>query len=405
MSETDVLLKLLCHVYTRAFARTVVCVELDDDGSLQYVPMGDLLPMVWKLEQQGMIRIADEGVSRVSLTLTYRGLREAEDALSENDPDGEAAQRRSWRMDALRGLHETLGDDTSEDTSWASLVKRHAIPTKEATGILGYWLHFGSVDDTRQRDEGPYVRLTARGVHEARWIKDHPDATLAELGAQFVLPTAVLSSTIPDEDATREACVFRRSGGGWEISYEGESSSYGDLKGLAYLHMLIGQPRKPLHVFDLIAAIDNVAPEGSLSPGVSAAVAAEEMSEGHLADAGEIMDDKYIDSIKKAVSEMQERIERAKLSDEVKLEERLENEKEQLVDMYRRSLNLEGETRTAGDPSEKARKMVSRAIHYALDKIREHNPALWTHLHKHKSIRLGFKPVYEPAKLMIWVLE
>jgi len=190
----------------------------------------------------------------------------------------------------------------------------------------------------------------------------------------------------PRVDAQPNPNVLRREGDYWSLSFEGHTVALRDLKGLHYLGRLLAHPGREFHVLDLVAG--GVAPPAN-SPGASDP----ELTSSGWGDSGLLLDAQAKTAYRRRLVEMDEDIEDARLlSDSGRLVQ-AEAERDFLIRELSRAVGLNG-TRRAGSASERARVSVTRAVRYAMSRIRQHDPALGTHLDR--AIRTGIYCVYLP---------
>ena len=115
------------------------------------------------------------------------------------------------------------------------------------------------------------------------------------------------------------------------------------------------------------------------------------------------MDDKYRRDVKERLSALDEEIASARLREDTASEERLEEEKERLLQVTAGALGLSGRKRRADDPHEKARQRVGTSIRRALDAIGKKHSALQAHLQK--AVKTGYFISYEPDRPITWITD
>jgi tetratricopeptide (TPR) repeat protein len=190
----------------------------------------------------------------------------------------------------------------------------------------------------------------------------------------------------PTVDAQPKPNVLRREGDYWTLSFEGHNVALRDLKGLHYLGRLLAHPGREFHVLDLVAG-------GVPPPTDSPAVSDPELTSSGWGDSGLLLDAQAKTAYRRRLLEMEEDIEDARrLSDTGRLAQ-AEDERDFLIRELSRAVGLSG-PRRAGSASERARVSVTRAVRHAINRIRQHDPPLGTHLDR--AIRTGIYCVYLP---------
>ena len=175
------------------------------------------------------------------------------------------------------------------------------------------------------------------------------------------------------------AAIFRREDDYWSIGFEGRTARLRDSKGLQYLARLVAEPRRELHVLDLVVAET----AGSDAP----AGAAGSPLGPDVGDAGELLDERAKQTYRRRLTEIEEDIQEALTKGDVERAAQADAERDCLVRELARAVGLGGRDRRAGSASERARSAVTRAIRQALTRIRTHNSSLGDHLDR--TIRTG----------------
>ena len=160
-----------------------------------------------------------------------------------------------------------------------------------------------------------------------------------------------------------------------------------DLKGLHYLARLLAHPGREFHVLDLVAGGVAQAATSSRTPDP------ELTASGH-GDSGLLLDAQAKNAYRRRLAEIDEDLEDARLMSDSGRVGQAESERDFLIRELSRAVGLSGQARRAGSASERARVSVTRAIRYAMNRIREHDPPLGEHLDR--AIRTGTYCVYLP---------
>ena len=182
--------------------------------------------------------------------------------------------------------------------------------------------------------------------------------------------------------------VFRREGEYWSIAYQGRRVRLRDTKGLAYIHRLLAEPGRELHVAMLTGASRGKGrSEGlPLDPGHAGPILDPEAKAAYTRRIGELRDD------------LDEATEWGDSGRAAQAREEIEAISEQLAEAF----GLAGRSRRAADTVERIRKAVTNRIRDALARIgREHTP-LGRHLAN--SIVTGTFCVYRPDRDIRWNL-
>jgi tetratricopeptide (TPR) repeat protein len=203
-----------------------------------------------------------------------------------------------------------------------------------------------------------------------------------------VRPEASSSPVVtPKVGGARNHNVLRRDGDYWSLSFEDHTVALRDLKGLHYLAQLLAHPGREFHVLDLVArgATRAEAPPGTSDP---------ELKSSGWGDSGVLLDTQAKNAYRRRLAEIDEDVEDARqLSDSGRVVQ-AEAERDFLIRELSRAVGLSGRDRRAGSASERARVSVTRAVRYAMSRIRQHDPPLGEHLNR--AIRTGIYCVYLP---------
>jgi hypothetical protein len=205
------------------------------------------------------------------------------------------------------------------------------------------------------------------------------------------------------EQDTAQANVFRRDGEKWTVTFDGVTKHFSDTKGMHYLRLLLAHPNREFGAMELVNLVDGQpAPDRSLQT-TPRALEDSGLVQSDLTDAGEIMDPEYRRHVQQRLGEINEEIQRASLREDLKEEERLEEEKEKILQIAASALGLGGGSRKADDPPEKARKLAQRHVQRTRGKMEKEHPALHDHLKK--AVRTGYTLAYSPDRSIDWVTD
>ncbi|MES2921217.1 MAG: hypothetical protein V4819_06715 [Verrucomicrobiota bacterium] len=170
--------------------------------------------------------------------------------------------------------------------------------------------------------------------------------------------------------------IFRKEGTLWIACFEHEVAHLPEVRGYQDIARLLAQPAAETHCIALA---------------------------GRSADTGrgtEVLDERARLAYRERLRELDEELEEAEAANDPARTERLENEKEQLIDEIRKATGLGGRDRKMGDSVERARTAVTWRIRNAIKKLEPAHPALARHLGH--SIRTGVFCSYTPEKETRW---
>jgi hypothetical protein len=193
----------------------------------------------------------------------------------------------------------------------------------------------------------------------------------------------------------------------WKISYNGNTITLQDSKGLRYIHCLLTNPGNEFHVLELVREIEESKP----SKGIYNNLIKEEQ-EGHLREegvykgltknTGDVLDTEGLRLLKEKYENLESELndEEAPPSDDRTSE--IEKEKEGIVKLITAGRDKFGRPRKFPAEAEKARKAVSKAYKESLKKIESAHPTLIKHFKN--TIRMGIYCSYKPETSIPWKL-
>jgi tetratricopeptide (TPR) repeat protein len=295
---------------------------------------------------EGSIGAADRYLGLLALTLGRRdeAARHLHDAIEMNERMG----ARPWTAHSRSDLADVLLErDGPGDRERAIAELRSA---GETAGMLG---------------------MTVLGERVERRLRDLEVGRTSDTAAAAVGPH-----------------VVRREGEYWTIVFGEDAFRLKDTKGLQYLATLLAEPGREFHVLDLVA-------DGSTSPEIRAKAA--EVTSTPFGDAGPILDPEAKASYKRRLDELDAELADAESMGDSERVERARSERAFIATELAAAVGLGGRDRVAASVSERARVNVTRAIKAAMDRIRDHSPALDAHLAA--TIRTGTYCSYSPDPL------
>jgi hypothetical protein len=145
----------------------------------------------------------------------------------------------------------------------------------------------------------------------------------------------------------------------WRVGHDDGPSAMRDMRGLRYLHLLLSRPGLDV-------------PALELSDAVAGNVAARAVD----GDAGPLLDRQALAAYRRRLSELDDDLAEARAHADLAREERLDREREALLDQVRAATGLGGRARLAGGTHERARVAVRKAIAAAIDRIAALDPSL-----------------------------
>ena len=203
-------------------------------------------------------------------------------------------------------------------------------------------LHTPATAPSRQAD--PPV-----GAHGAR---------VGSAGGQA--PSATRPSA-PHSDRAEPRVLHLRPGGDgiWWVGRDGGPSAVRDVRGLHYLHLLLSRPGLDV-------------PALALSDAVAGNLDARAVD----GDAGPLLDRQALAAYRSRLGELDDELAEARAHADLAREQRLDREREALLDQLRAATGLGGRARVAVGTHERARVAVRKAIAAAIDRITAVDPSL-----------------------------
>jgi tetratricopeptide (TPR) repeat protein len=192
--------------------------------------------------------------------------------------------------------------------------------------------------------------------------------------------------------------VFRREAEFWTLAFDGEILRIKDRRGLAYLACLLRTPGRDIHVLDLIMGVGGMAATGEVVGAVE--------DDGTLphaltvGDAGPIADVRAREQYRRRLAEIDAELAEAEAFNDLGRTPRLQLEREELTAELKRAFGLNGRSRVAKSPVERARISVRNRIASAIKRIGGGHPGLRRHLET--AIRTGTYCSYRPERVVPW---
>jgi non-specific serine/threonine protein kinase len=219
----------------------------------------------------------------------------------------------------------------------------------------------------RQRmDEAMFARVWQEGL-----VMSREDALLYALADH---QSAVQEQ--PETSAVVLPGVFRAEGEYWTVVFETETFRLKDTKGLHYLAHLLQHPGREFHVLDLLTGEEG----GEPSRRASTSARGDDLGVGRHVDAGPLLDERAKASYRSRLRELEDDLNEATEWADSGRTARIRAEMDFLADELAGAVGLGGRDRKAGSAAERARVNITRAVHAALGRIREHSTAVADHL-------------------------
>ncbi|MGH9135898.1 MAG: hypothetical protein ACRD0G_02490, partial [Acidimicrobiales bacterium] len=268
---------------------------------------------------------------------------------------------------AIRGpLDRILGSlaalDGDLDAAASHFASAHDAATRSGAHLIG-----AVVDHDAGRVLGDRARL---GRAAEVWRRVGATQRLAQIEA--------LTGPAPSRRAVTLANRFVREGDVWSLTFDGETRSLADRKGLRDLARLLAEPGREFAAQDLMATGGTVVDAG----------------------AGDVIDAHARDAYRRRLIEIGAELDDADAAGDVERSARLTAEQEALIGELRGAYGLGGRPRRTGASGERARTAVRGRIRDALDRIDVAHPALGRHLAR--SVRTGTYCVYQPDPPVDW---
>lgn len=176
---------------------------------------------------------------------------------------------------------------------------------------------------------------------------------------------------IPEEDPN--IVTFTLEGEAWTIQRGDRAVRLRDVKGLRYLHALVGSPRAEIAALALAAGSADTAADATIGP---------------------VLDDEAKAAYRARLRDLSETLSEAEEWNDVRRAEAARVEVQTLERELARAVGLGGRDRLVGSSAERARQTVTKAIKAAVERIGRHDPELAAHLEA--TVRTGISCSYEP---------
>jgi len=308
---------------------------------------------------------------------------------------GDADPKEAYGVDLLTDPR----DEGEPRTMLAAYVETASAVTKMSP--LDFFSKFGEVSRAvRHIDGSPdstalkIFELYQRHARSVTGVVDRSISEYATAIRQRTLPPTCLLRLVCDASApeatqpTTEAklgdYMFRRKGEAWVTRYKGGPENIIlPTKGMAYLHVLLSNPRTEYSAVSLALQV------------------AKNPTQYALGGAGEAVDKDALSAYRARYLELEEEMAEARGNNDLAQESRVRQEMEMLKSEIQRDQGLGGRIRKEADDRERVRKAVRNAIRRAIEKIGQYDKALAEHLTAPR-IQCGTTPCYLPDIDIEW---
>jgi tetratricopeptide (TPR) repeat protein len=200
--------------------------------------------------------------------------------------------------------------------------------------------------------------------------------------------------------------LFRKDGQFWTITYGGTTSRLKDSRGLFYLHYLLQHPGREFLANDLVAAAVGGPPQARPVAGEPAMEQpAVRRPAAARVDVDAVLDDDAKAAYRTRLRDLKEELAEAEEFNDIGRAERAREEMDAIAQALSSAIGLGGRDRQVGQPVERARIAVTKAILLAMKTIAAHNPTLRWHLNK--AIKTGRFCSYAPdaSEAPVWTTQ
>jgi hypothetical protein len=249
----------------------------------------------------------------------------------------------------LTAVATAVGERAQAETGLGLLTPYAGRGVIDAGGVA----FAGVVDDVLARA----CVLLDRSADAARWSASAQTA-YRRMGATWFSDNL----GAPPRAETGVAHLRPGADGIWWVGRDGETSAVRDMRGLHYLHLLLSRPGVDVSALALSDAVAG-------NSGTRAARAVD-------ADTGPMVDRQALAAYRRRLTELDDELAEARAHADLGREERLDRDRDALLDQVRTATGLGGRARVAGGTHERARVAVRKAIAAAIDRVAAVDPSL-----------------------------
>jgi hypothetical protein len=179
-----------------------------------------------------------------------------------------------------------------------------------------------------------------------------------------------------------QRAVLRLEGDTCVLSFRGRTSTVKNVRGLQYLARLLAAPRREFHVLDLVGAEAGAPGASGNAPG----------------DLGPLLDARARGELAHRLALLRDELADAESDADPARATRARAEMEAIGDQLAAAVRLGGRDRRTGDPAERARAAVTKAVRAAIERIGRADPELGDLLTR--TVRTGTFCVYAPLEAL-----
>lgn len=215
--------------------------------------------------------------------------------------------------------------------------------------------------------------------------------------------TPTSPATTPSPDATKNRFVF--TGDHWNITFQGQTKTFRNIKGIRYIAWLIEHQGKEFSPENLYCTIDppNIKSVNTVYSNMTTAELDNEgLTVGTLGAAGELLDERAIRELKQQLSKIADMKEIAQETHNTERLSQLNDEEAQIKSYLSASYGHHGKSRRVPDTLKRKSDSVKKNIRTAVNRINEHLPILGEHL---KGIHRGSDLIYSPSPRVNWEIK
>jgi hypothetical protein len=228
------------------------------------------------------------------------------------------------------------------------------------------------------------------------------DDFLSELGIRVPGISPEYQVGVPEPTPVELVNEFHRRGSIWDISFAGEKTVVRHSIGMKYIALLLSKPDHDIYALDLDRA--------ARYDGTAGSRAGQEITDAPLSDRGMIssaatglgplLDDQAKKEYRAHLQQLGEEYKDATYRGDLVEADRVERQREMIINELKAATGFGGRNRTPGSPEERARSNVQKAIKRAISGIGEVHSELARHLGA--SIRTGNYCEYRPPSHEKW---
>jgi hypothetical protein len=242
---------------------------------------------------------------------------------------------------------------------------------------------------------GAYKVTPSHALDFHRAIDSPKRICLARVRQMRIVASSQQPAGVKKEE--NEVCVFRKSGGVWNLRFDQTDCSVIDSVGVSYIARLLEAKGNE---------IDSVTLSARADAGMGMANKSAELDRRELGDMEvrsteqQQIDTKARQEIKEHLKQLSNRRAEAELAGNAQAIEEINAETEKIQEYLKKGTGRRGRRRTFPHAEKRAANRVSQAIRRAIEKIKQQHPTLAAHLKG--SLVLGASCSYRPPNSVEW---